>query len=70
MHDNVDFYKHLNDSSEGFEHSSYTIQQWNPMEADFLASRNNYAYDDEDTSIVIQGYSECIICDCLVCEYC
>lgn len=39
------------------EHSGH-IQQWNPMEADFLAPKNNYAYDDEDASIVIQGYSK------------
>ena len=39
------------------EHGGH-IQQWNPMEADFLAPRNNYAYDDEDASIAIQGYSK------------
>ena len=46
-----------NDSADYMEHGGH-IQQWNPMEADFLASRNNYAYDDEDASIAIQGYSE------------
>ena len=39
------------------EHGGH-IQRWNPMEADFLAPKNNYAYDDEDASIAIQGYSE------------
>ena len=39
------------------EHGGH-IQQWNPMEADFLAPKNNYAYDDEDASIAIQGYSK------------
>ena len=36
------------------------ILQWNPMEVDFLAPKNNYAYDEEDASIAIQGYSEYI----------
>lgn len=40
--------------------TSTSIQQWNPMERDFLASKNNYAYDEEDASIVMQGYSKCI----------
>ena len=41
--------------TDGIERGGH-IQQWNPMEADFLAPKNNYAYDDEDASIVIQGY--------------
>ena len=45
------------DSMDSVEPGNH-IQQWNPMEADFLASRNNYSYDNEDASIVIQGYSE------------
>ena len=49
--------KGLNHSTDCTEHGGH-IQQWNPMEADFLASKNNYAYDDEDASIVIQGYSK------------
>lgn len=40
--------------------SHCSIQQWNPMEVDFLASKNNYAYDEEDASVAIQGYSECV----------
>ena len=51
--------KCLNDCSEWLECGS--IQQWNPMEMDFLASKNNYAYDEEDASIAIQGYSECTL---------
>ena len=54
--------KYLNDCSEWFEcGSGSSIQQWNPMEMDFLASNNNYAYDEEDASIAIQGYSEYIV---------
>ena len=44
-------------TSDCIEHGGH-IQHWNPMEADFLAPKNNYAYDDEDASIAIQGYSE------------
>ena len=40
---------------------SIHILQWNPMEMDFLAPKNNYAYDEEDASVAIQGYSEFII---------
>lgn len=48
-----------NDCAERFEHGNgSSIQQWNPMEIDFLASKNNYAYDEEDASIAIQGYSQ------------
>ena len=34
------------------------IQQWNPMEVDFLATKNNYTYDEEDASVAVQGYSK------------
>ena len=49
--------KSPSDSTDYVEYGGH-IQRWNPMEADFLASKNNYAYDDEDASIAIQGYSE------------
>ena len=49
--------KDLNNSTDYIEHGS-PIQQWNPMEADFLTSKNSYSYDDEDASVAIQGYSE------------
>ena len=47
-------------SAEKFDVSDNCIQQWNPMESDFLASKNNYAYDEEDASIAVQGYSKYI----------
>lgn len=54
--------KCLNNCSEWFEcGNGGSIQQWNPMEMDFLASKNNYAYDEEDASIAIQGYSKYIL---------
>ena len=37
---------------------SHHIQEWNPMEVDFLATKNNYTYDEEDASIAVQGYSK------------
>lgn len=33
------------------------LQKWNPMESDFLAERNNYKIDDEDTVSALHGYS-------------
>lgn len=47
-------------SAEKFDIGDNCIQQWNPMESDFLASKNNYAYDEEDASIAVQGYSKYI----------
>lgn len=34
------------------------LQAWNPMEKDFLSTRNIYKIDDEDASSALQGYSE------------
>ena len=28
------------------------------MEVDFLATKNNYTYDEEDASVAVQGYSK------------
>ena len=33
------------------------LQQWNPMESDFLNRRNNYKIDDEDAQLALHGYS-------------
>ena len=34
------------------------LQKWNPMEVDFLAERNSYKIDDEDTVSALHGYSK------------
>jgi len=33
------------------------LNRWNPMEADYLSSRNNYSIDDEDPGSALHGYS-------------
>ena len=37
------------------------LQKWNPMESDFLAERNNYKIDDEDTVSALHGYSKLLV---------
>ena len=37
------------------------LQKWNPMELDFLAERNSYKIDDEDTVSALHGYSKILV---------
>ena len=54
---------------QDLENNNSTTQLclWNPMETDFLSRRNLYSVDDEDTNMVLQGYSKLIINFCQVC---
>ena len=42
-------------TSPGVQHR---MQNWNPMESDFLARRNIIAIDDEDVGSALHGYSK------------
>ena len=37
--------------------NSITLQDWNPMEDDYLSKRNIYKIDDEDCGLALEGYS-------------
>ena len=34
------------------------LSEWNPMERDYLALRNNYDIDDEAAGLALHGYGE------------
>ena len=42
-------------TSPGMQHR---MQNWNPMESDFLGRRNILAVDDEDVGSALHGYSK------------
>ena len=45
-------------SSISFSNSPDELDGWNPMESEFLSSRNNYIYEDDNIDLAIQGYKE------------
>lgn len=42
--------------------NSITLQNWNPMEDDYLSKRNIYKIDDEDCGLALEGYSKSFHC--------
>lgn len=40
------------------DHGLVDLQDWNPMEDDYLSKRNIYKIDDEDTGLALDGYSK------------
>ena len=48
----------LSASSVSFSNSPDELDNWNPMENDFLSPRNNYQYEDDNIDTAIQGYKE------------
>ena len=44
-------------SSLSFSNSP-DLDNWNPMENDFLSANNNYQYEDDNIDIAIQGYKD------------
>ena len=42
------------------ELSQKKLSEWNPMERDYLAQRNNYGIDNEAAGLALHGYGECV----------
>ena len=42
------------------ELSQKKLSEWNPMERDYLAQRNNYEIDDEAAGLALHGYGESV----------